>query len=145
MRHMKIYVASSWRNPRQPSVVERLRAEGHEVCDGCHPKEGDNGFHWSEIDPEWEGWGPGTYRDLLSHPVAEAGYKSDFDAMVWADVCVLVHPSGRSAHLEGGWFAGHPDKRLVFLLADGEPELMVKMADAICIDIEEVIAHLAMF
>jgi hypothetical protein len=27
----KVYVASSWRNIYQPSVVEQLRADGHEV------------------------------------------------------------------------------------------------------------------
>lgn len=51
---MRIYVASSWRNERQPEVVARLRAEGHEVYDFRRPNGQQDGFHWSEIDPEWQ-------------------------------------------------------------------------------------------
>ena len=52
---MKLYVASSWRNLNQPTVVELLRKCGHEVYDFRNPAPGDNGFHWEEIDPDWEG------------------------------------------------------------------------------------------
>ena len=34
---MKIYVASSWRNERQPDVVQALRNAGHDVYDFRHP------------------------------------------------------------------------------------------------------------
>lgn len=50
----KIYVASSWRNDIQPQVVETLRKEGFEVYDFKNPEPGNNGFHWSEIDPDWK-------------------------------------------------------------------------------------------
>ena len=33
----KIYVASSWRNREQPSVVKALREAGHEVYDFRNP------------------------------------------------------------------------------------------------------------
>ncbi len=63
---------------------------------------------------------------------------SDIRAMEWADACVLVHPSGRSAHLEAGWFAGR-GKHLIVLTQDGEqPELMMLMANHICFNIHEV-------
>lgn len=32
-----IYVASSWRNPYYPEVVNRLKAEGHDVYDFRNP------------------------------------------------------------------------------------------------------------
>lgn len=82
------------------------------------------------------------FRDALSHPVAQKGFRSDFDAMRWADTCVLVLPCGRSAHLEAGYFVG-AQKRLVVLLSDGEPELMYSMASKICITMEEMIAAVA--
>lgn len=50
---MKIYVASSWRNIYQQDIVLFFRNEGHEVYDFKNPSEGDNGFHWSEIDEGW--------------------------------------------------------------------------------------------
>ncbi len=127
---MKIYVASSWRNQQQSVIVSRLRSAGFEVYDFRNPRPGDNGFSWSEIDPEWEEWTEGQYVNALSHPLAEAGFKSDMDAMEWADCFVGVMPFGRSASLEMGWAAGH-GKRTALLLSSGEPELMVKMLDAV--------------
>ena len=138
---MKIYVASSWRNNYQPEVVAALRDAGHEVYDFKNPKEGDKGFHWSEIDPDWQNWTPEKYRMGLRHPVAEECYYSDYNAMKWADVFVGVQPFGRSASLEMGWAAG-AGKKTLLLLDNGEPELMVKMCDHICIGMEEMLAAL---
>src|SRR5262245_14946747 len=103
---MKIYVASSWRCPYQPTVVEALKKVGHEVYDFKNPRPGDYGFAWQSIDPEWEEWDNGAFRAALKNPIAERGFELDFDAMKWADACVLVMPCGRSAHLELGWCAG---------------------------------------
>jgi nucleoside 2-deoxyribosyltransferase len=107
------------------------------VYDFRQPEEGDNGFHWSEIDPAWQKWTPEQYRKNLYNSIAEDGYKKDYNAMVWADACVLVMPCGRSAHLEAGYFVG-AKKKLIILIDDGEPELMYKLADNICITIDEV-------
>ncbi len=138
---MSIYVASSWRNKRYPGVVVALRGAGFDVYDFRNPSEGDNGFHWSEIDPAWQEWTPEAYRRNLTHPLAEAGFAKDMDALRTADAVVLVNPCGRSAHLELAWALG-AGKPGVILLADGEPELMYKMATAICVSIEEVLDRL---
>ena len=138
---MKIYVASSWRNQRQPFIVEGLRKAAHEVYDFKNPREGDNGFGWREIDEDWQHWSQSKFRSALSDPVAEKGFKSDFDAMKWAEVFVLVMPCGRSAHLELGWAVG-AGKRTIILLSDGEPELMYKMVDYLCVDFVEVLKSL---
>ena len=137
----RIYVASSWRNEHQPKVVAELREDGHEVYDFRNPRKEDSGFAWSDIDPLWQNWTPEVYRDRLNHPIAHAGYLSDFDAMRWADVFVGVMPFGRSASLEMGWAAGH-GKSTILLLEDGEPELMVKMLDCICCNMNEVKGYL---
>jgi len=137
IRPRKIYVASSWRNSLQPQVVAALLKDGHTVYDFKNPRPGNNGFHWSEIDPNWEGWTPERYRELLDHPIAKAGFASDFNAMKWADTFVLVLPCGRSAHLELGWACGQ-GKQTLILLDKMEPELMIKMVDHLCVSIEEV-------
>jgi len=138
----RIYVASSWRNTIQPEVVSRLREAGHEVYDFKNPRPGDNGFHWSDIESGWQKWNSITFRNALSHPIAERGFASDWNAMVWADTCVMVMPCGRSAHIEAGYFVG-ANKRLVILLSgEGEPELMYKMSSSICVSIEEVLNRL---
>ena len=132
---MRIYVASSWRNQQQPLVVARLREEKHLVYDFRDPNAG---FHWSQIDPNWQDWTPGRFRANLEHPLAMEGFAADFHAMHQSDTFVLVMPCGRSAHLELGWAAG-AGKRTIILLSDGEPELMYKMADRICVSLDEVV------
>ena len=127
----KIYVASSWRNKFQQEVVEILRKLGHEVYDFRNPKEGDNGFHWSQIDQNWEYWTTKEYAEALNDPIAEDGFKKDFDAMKWADCCVLVLPSGRSAHTEAGWMKGDGKEVYIYQPIKQEPELMYKIYDAI--------------
>ncbi len=138
---MRVYVATSWRNQYQPSVVAVLREAGHEVYDFRNPRDGGNGFHWEDIDKHWQEWSLKAYRDALDHPIAEARFKSDMDALKWCDAVVGVQPFGRSASLELGWAVG-AGKLTVLYLNDGEPELMVKMCDHICVGIEEVLAVL---
>lgn len=140
---MKIYLASSWRNPFQPVAVEILRNAGHEAYDFRNPPGGiPNGFRWSQLDPDWQAWKATTYRKMLEKPLARRGFKSDFDGMQWADVGLLVLPCGRSAHLELGWMAG-AGKRTIILTRDGEePELMALLATEICVDMDEVLASL---
>lgn len=138
---MNVYVASSWRNQAQPSVVDALRTAGHEVYDFRHPAPGNDGFSWREISPNWETWTPAQLIEALKHPVSCAGFKLDMDALKACDACVLVLPCGRSAHLELGWATG-AGKKTVVLLAGAEPELMYKMCDHLCLDIGEVLAAL---
>ena len=138
---MKVYVASSWRNEHQQTVVAALEAAGHDVYDFRNPRDGDTGFHWSEIDPDWQQWTPEAYRKGLGHPLAQSGFASDHAAMEWADVFVGVQPFGRSASIEMGWAAGR-GKHTILLLANGEPELMVKEFDQICCSMDAVLAEL---
>lgn len=132
----KIYVASSWRNPYQEVVVACLRGDGHEVYDFKNPRPGDRGFSWAEIDPNWQKWTADEYIAALQHPIAKAGFASDFNAMKWANTFVLVLPCGRSAHLELGWAAGQGKETLVLTRNGEEPELMASMCDHICPNLE---------
>ncbi|WP_319533399.1 hypothetical protein [uncultured Cohaesibacter sp.] len=137
----RIYVASSWRNEYQPSIVEYLRLKGHEVYDFRNPPNGVPGFAWSSAGmPPRESLLAETYREVLTtSPVCALGFQNDFRAMQWADTCLLVLPCGRSAHLEAGWFCG-AGKRCIILTQDyEEPELMALMATDICVSMAEVI------
>lgn len=148
----RLYVASSWRNPRQPHVVAQLRDAGHQVYDFRNPHhEGPptavkHGFAWSEIDPDWQRWTPEQFRKALGHDLAEAGFAADFEAMRWATAFVLVLPCGRSAHLEAGWAMGLQVPTAVLLDAESEPELMYKLTEPdgeMCATMEEVLYWLA--
>lgn len=127
---MKIYIASSWRNEYQPDVVEMCLELGHEVYDFRNPPE-HAGFGWEEVDPYWQDWSQEEYIAHLKHPLAEAGFKSDYSAMQWADIFILVLPSGRSSHLEMGWAIGRGKHTAIYMPEREEPELMNKLADYI--------------
>jgi hypothetical protein len=140
---LRIYVASSWRNLVQPDLVSALREDGHIVYDFREPTPGGRGFSWHELDnslpvgPADLQLAAGQIRTMLDHPTAEVGFAVDMEALETCDVCVLLLPCGRSAHLEAGWAAGAA-KFVVGLLADGEPDLMWKMCDYLATDIGEV-------
>lgn len=130
---MKIYVASSWRNTFQPSVVDALRKDGHEVYDFMDSE----GFHWTEVDTQWQDWPEDIPRYLvgLNHPCAERGFNRDMENLAQCDVCVYVMPCGVSASLEAGWAKGAGRPLIVYVPGLKEPDLMVKMADLVTDDL----------
>lgn len=121
----------------QTAVVAGLRSAGFEVYDFKHPRPGDNGFHWSEVG--MASYDRATNSDVpvdeylagIVHPIAVAGFASDFEAMEASDTCVLVLPCGRSAHLELGWFVGQGRRTAVLCEDPMTPELMYRMVDFI--------------
>lgn len=136
-----IYVATSWRNSYQQTVVEELYRENFDVYDFHNPEPGNKGFHWSEIDEYWKDWDLGAYREALEHPIARKGYGLDIDAMNASNGLVLIMPCGRSAHLEAGIAIGQ-NKPTAIYFPEGdvvEPELMYAAAGCITDDLFEVI------
>lgn len=128
---MKIYVASSWRNVHQPAVVTALQSRGHDVYDFRNPKPGVPGFGWASVDREWQTWTLRDYLRALGHIRAEQGFRFDREALEWCDCCVLVLPSGASAHLEAGWCSGRKKPVVVYAPERFEPELMYKLFDVL--------------
>lgn len=138
---MKIYVASSWRNPFQQTVVRALRAADHEVYDFRNPEPGNSGFSWKSCASDEDLKNPDRFRQaVLQHPTAVNGFNLDMAALRASDAVVLVLPCGRSAHLELGWAAG-AGKQTIVLLDNpmSEPELMYLMNTMICVELAEVV------
>jgi hypothetical protein len=141
----KIYVASSWRNPIQQEIVRALRDVGNEVYDFRNPAPENRGFAWSTVNADWLNWTPERFiSDLYSrHPAVERGFAFDKAALDWCEICVLVLPCGRSAHLEAGYCIGqgkptffylHPDKfepELMYLLGNGSVTTMDGLLEAL--------------
>lgn len=137
---MKIYVASSWRNEFYPAVVELLRACGHDVYDFRH-----DGFDFAEIDPKWRGWSHEQAANALDHRTALRAFRRDMEALENCELCVLVLPCGRSAHLELGWAEGAGKYTLVYIpegCPPQEPELMYGMVDNIAIGRDDLLDQL---
>jgi len=151
---MYVYVASSWRNPRQPEVVAELEAAGFEPYDFRNPRPGSHGFSWRDVggpaDDERRAPLPkgadhvpaATYLEMIAHPIAVEGFRSDFDAMRAADAFVLVLPCGKSAHLELGWAAGAGVPTAILLEDPIEPELMYRMTSLLTPELAEVLVWL---
>lgn len=138
---MKIYVASSWRNEFQPSVVSALLLDGHDVYDFRI-----DGFSWSQVDSDWQSWTSSKYRNLMldakqgNNDIIRRRFDRDMKALMSCDICVLVLPSGRSAHLEAGYAVGAGKLLIVLLLGELEPDLMYLMSSyPIALSIDEVI------
>jgi hypothetical protein len=126
---MKIYVASSWRNEYYTDVVERLNLCGHSVWNWRSPPTGGNGFRWQDTGVMDYQHGDKVsslaWNQMLNSHAAQAGFASDLAGMNWCDIGVLLHPCGRSAHLEAGWIAGRGKTVHVFAPDAVEPDLMV--------------------
>lgn len=126
-REEKIYVASSWRNNYQPAIVATLQAAGFPTYDFREPQPGKSGFSWSDISKRWMHWTTSEYIAALDTPIAKEGFGNDMTALRECDICILVLPCGRSAHLELGYAAGAGKKTAILCMTDAEPELMNKM------------------
>lgn len=142
---MNIYVATSWKNALQPTVVAALRAARHSVYDFRRPTKDDTGFHWSEIDGGYKNWSADHYRAALAHPIAARGFGNDMDALDAADLVVLVLPCGRSAHLELGWAIGAGKKSIVLLDDPITPELMYRMVGSLVTSIPEMLTAVGIY
>ena len=109
-----------------------------QVYDVRNPN-GNPGFSWDQIARDWRNWPTKNYVAALDHPIAQAGFDSDYDAMKWADTCIFLMPCGNSASMELGWMAGAGKKTIVhFPEEKTNPDLMVKMATYITTDYNEL-------
>ena len=136
---MKIYVASSWKNPRHKAVVNALRDPGAWVYDY---RESNSCFHWEDIDPNYEKWSPAEYLAALTTTDASNAFWRDMSALAAADAVVGLDPLGVSSALELGWAVGH-GKPVVLLVEDiVKPELMAKMIPFRVCQLEELIITL---
>lgn len=142
-RPARIYVAASWRTPRQPEVIAVLRTAGFDVYDFRHPRPDDDGFSWREIHPGWQSWTAEEYVSALQHPLAVQGFAQDMAALRAADAVVLLQPSGRSAALEFGWACGSGKWGAVLLAEGQEPELMLAMANLLTPSLDAIVAWLS--
>ena len=139
---MKVYVASSWRNAYYPEVVKALRAAGHDVYDFRNAGPGGEGFHWSQIAPDWEGWSTKQFLDALWNPLATKAFRNDCGHLAQADAVVLVLPAGASAHTEFGYGVGANKVTAILLEPHTRPELMYKLALILSDNLDDLVAQL---
>ena len=127
--HLRIYVASSWRNPVYSSVIGALRAAGHAVFDWR-----ESGFRFPDCATRLD------YVNALHDIDASAQFRRDMRAIEEADAVVLLLPAGASAHAEAAWAAAK-DKQVIVYLGDEkpQPELMHRLFNGFVENIDQLL------
>jgi len=144
---MRLYIASSWRNEsRVLALAQLLRSKGHEVDCFCDTSTGRYVFSAVKELPDG---GRLTAPEFLFQPEAQHAYYEDKKWLDWCDGVVLILPSGKSAHLEGGYAKGQ-GKGLWILAPEGgwvvgEWDVMYGLADFLCGTTLELFGALSLY
>ena len=109
---MKVYIISSLRNPRVPHIGNRLRELGIEAFDEWHG----GGPNADECWKEYEQIRGRSYKEALYSSYATHIWDYDKHHLDTSDAAVMVHPVGRSAHIELGIIIGQ--NKPAFVLFD---------------------------
>ena len=133
---MKIYIASSWENEDVVlALAKKLREWGHNVDCFADDSTGRFVFHFSEI-------GDLSEIDAISFLDDERSQKAfaeDKKMIDWADAVVMLHPCGKSSHLEAGYAVGAGKKLfMIGAFPKGEFDVMYGFADFMTRDLFEL-------
>ena len=130
---MKIYVASSWKNPYVSSILTLLRRLRHEVYDF----KASGPFNWVATE-DYEIWTPTHCREQLDKPEPSIAFNLDMNALKQCEALLLVSPCGRSAHLEAGYAVAAGKITAAFIPETQKPELMYKMFNDVLVSMSEL-------
>lgn len=126
----EIYLIGSLRNPTIPELSNEIEKETNiKVFDDWYSPGPRADDHWRDYS---QGRGQ-TYQQALNDWAAEHVFEFDKHHLNRVDGGVLVHPAGKSCHLELGYLVGLGKPGLIYW-PDGEPpedrwDVMVKFAD----------------
>jgi hypothetical protein len=118
---LRIYVATSWRNPHYDEALAYIRAKGHQPHDFKSP---DYAFDWRDVVGDGKGLSMIEMERAYGAKPVGIAFRYDLDAMRSADAGLMLLPCGASAHAEFGYMAGM-GKPVAVVLADGcQPETL---------------------
>ena len=133
---MKIYVASSWSNIYFDNFIKELKENCKENCkDDYIYNFKDCNFHWYNIDNNYEKWiFDEFYRIGLFNKQAVDIFNHHLSFLNKCDLCILLLPSGLSAHMEAAYTKGKDIPVVVYLPEEEKvikPELMYRFFNLI--------------
>lgn len=137
MSNLRIYLATSWKNPEQQRIVADLRARGHEVFDFRNPPNNAPLKTWKHILSNPSDASPEEQRAALSHNDAVEAFVGDMRAIRWSSVLLAIGPYGKDTCIEIG-YAAALGKMVGALLVRGDASLMISVADALFVNEEEM-------
>ena len=125
---VRIYVASSWKCEKEVLLVAKaFRVHGLRVYCFAELGEGQHVFMWPDVtNNEHDGI------TCLKLEDSKKAYGVDKRGLDWANVCVLINPCGRDAHLEAGYIKGKGGR--LYILGSfpvGEFSNMYHLADGL--------------
>jgi len=127
----RIYIASSWAMHNIAiELAKRLRSEGFEIDCFCDNTTGRYIFNFKDIvrnhPEEWN-----AIR-MITQPEVKKAFAEDKKYLEWCDTCILLVPSGRSAHLEAGYAKGCGKKLYIYgEFPQGEWDVMYRFAEGL--------------
>src|SRR5262249_18000785 len=118
---MNIYISSSWKQrERVRALAIRLRAAGHEVYDFTDPACRNTPAIPPERFPEQFDPEKHVYHEYISAvPEWRAAVQCNYQALIRADLCVLLLPCGNDAHADWAFAVGIGCKNAVV----GQPKV----------------------
>jgi hypothetical protein len=81
---------------------------------------------------------------FLEDERSQRAFVEDKKWLDWADVCILILPSGKSSHLEAGYAKGQGKQLIIYQrhFPEGEFDVMYGFADLITSDSSAVVRFL---
>ena len=134
-----VYLMGSLANPNIPFIGNRIRSLGFEAIDdwwACGPISDSYLKHYAKI----RGL---NYKQTLQTHAAKHVYEFDKGLIDKADIGVLCMPSGKSAHMEFGYFIG--TGKPGYVLFEKEPariDIMYQLSGNLCFSIDELVKEL---
>lgn len=138
-----IFMATSVNNQFALQVAFRLCQAGMTVYSYASSR---HKVDWSKLMVEYgpcQEWGSGLYAELLWHQEeVEYSCLENLNQMRDCKVVLLVHPCGRSAHMEAGIGVGLDKPLVVYIPILDVPDTAHWHAEAVCDEMGELIAEL---
>ena len=133
-----IYLIGSLRNPKIPSIDNKLREVGHEVVDDWFAAGAVADDSWRDYEKE-KGH---TYLEALQGLAARHVFEFDLTHLTRCDTVILVAPAGKSGHLELGWALGR-GKRGFYLLDNPDRwDVMLQFCTGVFYTLDDIIKEL---
>ena len=149
---MKIYIASSWKNKEDVTLMAKfLKGQGHEVDNFTDDSQGRFIFSLEELenilanDRIINSSSHGRVIKAMNHEMSQRAFQEDKSMIEWADVLILLLPCGKSAHMELGYAKGIGKKIIIFShngFTMDDFEVMYGFAHLITYSISEVFEKL---
>lgn len=136
---MLIYLITSLKNDKLPTLSTILRQNGFSVFDDWYSPGPDADDFWTQ---HYKRKGL-NFKQALNGPHAWNVFRFDKENIDKSDVVVLVQPCGKSAHIELGYAIGRG--KPAFVLLDKEPErfdIMYRFCTNVCYNVNELIDEL---